>query len=393
MNKKNIVVFGSTGSIGKMTLEVIENYPEQFSALALSTNSNIELLFEQIQKFKPKYVSISNIKKFNEFTTSYADMIKKYQLEVFCGDDGLLKILDCAEKIDLVLVAVVGAIGLQSIYKAIKKGFKVAVANKEPIVIAGEFLTAEAKKQNNFIFPVDSEHSAIFQCLIGENSDEVKRVILTASGGPFYKYSIDELKNVSVKQALAHPRWKMGKKITIDSATLMNKGFEIIEAHYLFNMPQEKIEVIIHPESIVHSMVEFVDGSIKAHLGQPDMKIPIQYALTYPNRQSKTLNSQSSSNFLNFGQLKQLNFSEVDFTNIKFQCLKLAIECLKKGNDYLVILNAANEILVEKFLNEKIEFLDIPKKLNEYLEKHSKIKINSIDEILELDKKTRIDLK
>ncbi|MDR0676797.1 MAG: 1-deoxy-D-xylulose-5-phosphate reductoisomerase [Elusimicrobiota bacterium] len=396
MKQKNIVVFGSTGSIGKMTLEVLENFLDEYKILALSANTNLELLKTQIKKFFPKYVIICDKKKCELFLKNDKDFIKKYKLEVLCGEEGLVKVLDISDdKIDFAMICVVGAIGLKSIYKCLQKGIKIALANKEPIVIAGEFLMKEAKKHNNFIFPVDSEHSAIFQCLLGENKDTIRRLIITASGGPFYKYNLNELEYVSVTDALSHPRWKMGEKITIDSATLMNKGFEVIEAHYLFDIPQEKIEVIIHPESIVHSMVEFNDGSIKAQLCEPDMKIPIQYSMTYPNRKNKILNENTSfceKNFIDFQKLKQINFEAIDYNNPKYICLKLAVESLKKGSDYLTVLNSANEVLVEMFLRNKIKFLDISKSLIKILKKHKPIKLKSVDEVIELDKKTKKDI-
>ncbi len=376
---KNIVILGSTGSIGKMTLEVLDHLKE-YRVLGLAANGNTELLKSQILKCKPKFVAISDEKKYSEFLKTEKFFIEQNDVTIFGGEAGLVDILDI-DGIDFILVAVVGAIGLLSISKAIQRGLKVAVANKEPLVIAGEFLMQECKKHSTQIIPVDSEHSAIFQCLLGENRSEVKRIILTASGGPFYNKSCYDLKNVTVEEALAHPRWKMGRKITIDSATMMNKGFEVIEAHYLFGMPAENIDVIIHRESVIHSMVEFIDGSVKAHLGETDMKIPIQFALTYPKR------VLASNERFDFAKLKSLNFEDVDFA--KFKCLKLAYECLKNGQDYHVVLNAANEVLVEKFLNEEIRFLDIQNKLNEILVKHKSQKLNDIYDVIALDKETR----
>lgn len=376
---QNLVILGSTGSIGKMTLEVIDRIGG-YNVLGLSTNKSIGVLLEQIKKYKPKMVAISDEKECKNFCENHRDLIKKYKLEIFSGDDGLCSILD-AENIDFVMASVVGAIGLKPIFKALKKGCRVAVANKEPIVIAGDILMAEAKKHGNCIFPVDSEHSAIYQCLLGEKIDEVNKIILTASGGPFYRYKSSDLKNVTVDQALAHPRWKMGRKITIDSATLMNKGFEVIEAHHLFNMPVDKIDVIIHPESIVHSMVEFVDGSVKAHLGKTDMTIPIQFAFTYPDR--KNIENMS----LNFAKLAQLNFEEVDYR--KFPCLKLAFDCVKAGNGYPVVLNSANEILVEKFLKQQIKFTDISEKLMRILDEFKPVKIETLEDVLDLDERVR----
>ena len=376
---KNVVILGSTGSIGKMTLEVIDNIGG-YNVLALSTNKNIDLFKHQITKYHPKYVVISDDKEYEKFLKSERDFIARNKIIVFGGDDGLCDVLDCG-KIDFVMASIVGAAGLRPIYKALQKGYKVAVANKEPLVIAGDILMKEAHKNKTKIFPVDSEHSAIFQCLLGENVDEVKRILLTASGGPFYRYKKDALKHVTVEEALAHPRWKMGRKITIDSATLMNKGFEVIEAHYLFDMPIDKIEVLIHPESIIHSMVEFVDGSVKAHLGKTDMKIPIQFSFTYPERLT------IPDTKLDFARLKSLNFEAVDFE--KFPCLGLAFDAIKAGDGYPVVLNAVDEILVDKFLNGKIGFTDIQKGLKKALDSFKPVKIKNIDDVLALDREIR----
>ena len=260
MNKKNIAIFGSTGSIGKMALSIAKNYKEFFNVSAISAGSNIDLLSEQIKEFHPKYVSISNQEKYQEFLYKYPNLLENINL--FSGDDGMLKILENI-KIDLLIIAVVGISGLLPLYKALDMGINVASANKEPIVVAGNFLLKKTKEKNNFIFPIDSEHSAIFQCLLGEEKKYIKKLIITASGGPFFFTPYKDLENVKISHVLNHPRWKMGPKVTIDSATLMNKAFEVIEARFLFDIEKEKIDVIIHPESIIHSMLEFVDGIYK----------------------------------------------------------------------------------------------------------------------------------
>ncbi|MCP4482700.1 MAG: 1-deoxy-D-xylulose-5-phosphate reductoisomerase [bacterium] len=365
---RNIVVLGSTGTIGRMTLEVIEQIGD-YNIIGLATHSNTKLLKEQVGKFKPDYVCVYDQDASKNFSSD---------IPVFVGDEGLVNLVEL-DDLDFVMAAAVGAASLRSIYRALELGIKVAVANKEPIVIAGDFLMDIARKNRSEILPVDSEHSAIFQCLKGESTAEVRRIILTASGGPFYDRA--DLENVTKAEALDHPRWKMGSKITIDSATLMNKGFEVIEAYHLFGVPLDKIEVIIHPESIIHSMIDFVDGNIKAHLGKTDMKIPIQFALTYPKR------NPIADQGLCFESLASLNFKKVDF--VKFPCLKMAYAAAEKGAGYPVVLNAANEILVSQFLREEIGFLEITGKLENCLSKFSGEKLTSLEDILALDCKIR----
>lgn len=389
MIKKDIAIFGSTGSIGKMALSIARKYKNFFNVVAISGNNNIDLLAEQIKEFTPKYVSISNAEKYKEFLSKYTNLLDSTVL--FSGDNGMLKILDSI-KIDILIISVVGITGLKPLYKALDMGINVASANKEPIVVAGDFLLKKSKEKKSFIFPIDSEHSAIFQCLLGEEKKYIKKLIITASGGPFLFTPFQNLKNVKIFDVLNHPKWKMGPKVTIDSATLMNKAFEVIEAKYLFDIEKEKIDVIIHPESIIHSMVEFIDGSYKAELAPTDMKIPIQYAMSYPERLEKTLDIDENLNTLDFKKIKSLNFYNLDINDEKFKCFKLAIESMNSGNDYLIVLNASDEILVNEFLNGRISFLDIPEYLNEILSKHSAVKINSLDDIFELDKKTRKNL-
>ncbi len=373
--QKNIAILGSTGSIGSQTLDVIANFPKEFKANYLTGNNNVTLLLEQIHCFKPKGVVVLDEKSAKEIKKQVAG-----KTEVLYGEEGLLEIVQ-REDVDIVVSSLVGFVGLKPTMKAIEAKKKIALANKETIVVAGAIIMPLVEKHNVDLLPVDSEHSAIFQCLVGELPNKIERIILTASGGPFRTTSKEELKNVTIEQALNHPNWKMGNKITIDSATLMNKGLEVIEAHWLFGMSAEKIEVVIHPQSIIHSMVEFVDGSIKAQLGIPDMKIPIQYALTYPSR------SASKCPRIHFPTLSEMTFFEPDME--RFPCLQLAYDALKEGGTIPAVMNAANEVAVAKFLNNEITFLDIPRMIGEAMEKHSNKTNPSLEEIIEVDKETR----
>lgn len=370
----NVLILGSTGSIGVSTLDVIRNFNDKFKVFALTVNSNTELLKKQIEEFKPKVVVVCNGVKANELKT------KIKNCEILTGDSGLIEVTKNGNY-DILLSALVGFAGLAPTIEGIKRGKRIALANKETLVAAGEIVIKLAKEFNSEIIPVDSEHSAIFQCLVGENSKSIDKLILTASGGPFLQKSKKELENVTVKEALNHPNWNMGNKITIDSATMMNKGLEVIEAHWLFGLPKNKIDVVIHPQSIVHSMVKFVDGNIKAQLSLPDMKLPIQYALTYPER--------LPSNFVNthFPTLGKLTFFEPDFD--KFKCLKLAFDAMEQGGTSPCILNAANEIAVEKFLSNQISFNQIPELILFALNKIESKSIFTQDTILECDLKTR----
>jgi len=313
---KRITILGSTGSIGKNTLEVIEANQDDFEVIGLSTNQRVDLLYQQCLRYKPKMVCITG----NNFSIELFEKLKQLGIDVLTGKQGLRELASCSD-VDMLVNAVVGSTGLLPTLDAIDKNIDIALANKETLVMAGEIITSFAKQKGVKILPVDSEHSAIFQCLQGENEKTISRLLLTASGGPFIDFSSEELKNVTVEQALNHPNWEMGNKITIDSATLMNKGLEVIEAYWLFNMPISQIEVVVHRQSIIHSFVEFVDGSIKAQLGVPDMKVPIQYALTYPNR--KFLQTER----LNFDSLKKLTFDKPDFQ--KFPACALAYESIK----------------------------------------------------------------
>ena len=373
MKQKKILILGSTGSIGINALNVIRELPGNFVVEALTVNSCIDELEKQINEFKPSSVVVRNAEK-------SAELKKKInnKCEVLSGDEGLIEITRRGNY-DILLSSLVGFAGLAPTIEGIKQKKRIALANKETLVVAGELIIALCKKYGAEVIPVDSEHSAIFQCLVGEKNNEISKLILTASGGPFFKK--ENLTDVTVAEALNHPNWKMGNKVTIDSATMMNKGLEVIEAHWLFNLPKEKIEVVIHPQSIIHSMVEFIDGSIKAQLSAPDMKLPIQYAFSYPDR--------LKSNFVNtnFPKLQQLTFFEPDLN--KFQCLSLAYKVMEQAGTTPCILNAANEIAVDKFLKGKIGFTQIPEIINEALNKIENHKMPDIETIFECDRQTR----
>ncbi len=373
--KKNIAILGSTGSIGTQALEVISKLPERFEVYALSAGNNIKLLSEQIEKFSPKYVCVQN-KEDAKFLSD------KYNIKAFYGTEGLIKIANI-EEIELILVAVSGKIGLRPTIEAIKNKKDIALANKETLVMAGDIVMKLVKENNVKLLPVDSEHSAIFQCLSG--SKGVKHLIITASGGPYRNKTIDEMKNADLKSTLNHPRWKMGKKITVDSATLMNKGLEVIEAHHLFNFNYDDIKVIIHPQSYIHSAVEFTDGSIIAQIGIPSMHIPIQYALCHPER-VEGIETES----FDFIKAKQFEFYEPDYE--KFPSLKLAIDAGKIGGSATVCLNAANEEAVYAYLDNKISFLDIYKYTKMVFDDYNIIPNPTLDQIFDEDEKVRIKL-
>lgn len=371
MERRKISILGSTGSIGTQALEVIEKLQDKFEIIALSAGKNIELLKTQIQKFKPKYVCIGD--------ETFKEKIL-YGAKVLYGADGLNTICSDKEN-DIILVAVSGKIGLKPTLTAIENGIDIALANKETLVMAGDIVMHKAKEKGVKIIPVDSEHCAIHQCI--KNREDVDKLIITASGGPFLRKSIQDMQSATVEQALSHPRWNMGKKITIDSATLMNKGLEVIEAHHLFAMNYENIEVVIHPQSIVHSAIEYKDGSIIAQLGIPSMHIPIQYAICYPQR-FEGIKSKSFS----FSDIAHLDFEKPDYK--KFPTLELAYNAGKTGGSSTVCLNAANEEAVLAFLDGKIKLFDIYKITSQIFEKHIKTAYPSIDEIFEIDKETRI---
>ena len=370
---KNIVILGSTGSIGTQTLDIIRQHPNEFKIVGLTANKNIEILKKQIEEFKPLVASISDFKKANELANFTSTPI-------YNGTEGLIKVA-CLSESDILINSLVGSIGVEPTFEAIKSKKNVALANKETLVTAGSVIMNEAKQNNVTVMPIDSEHSAIFQCLNGENKEDVKKITITCSGGPFKNKSKQELEQVTVEDALKHPTWKMGSKITIDSSTLMNKGFEIIEAHWLYNTNYEDIEVVIHPQSIIHSLVEFKDNSVMAQLGYPDMKIPIQYALSYPKR------LPNNTKQLNLSEIKTLDFWEPDHE--RFPCLQYAYDAGKTGGTLPAVLNAANEIAVQGFLDKKISYTDIPKLIKKMMDSHNLISNPSLKEILTIDKEVK----
>lgn len=370
-NKRKISIIGSTGSIGRQALEVIEKLQDKFEIIALTGGANVELLREQALKFKPKYVCVGNSK---------GEKLDIAGVKTLYGQEGLEEICSNKEN-DIILVSVSGKVGLRPTLTAIDNGIDIALANKETLVMAGDIVMPRAKEKGVNIIPVDSEHCAIHQCI--KDISQVDKLIITASGGPFLHKTIDDMKNATVAQALNHPRWSMGKKITVDSATLMNKGLEIIEAHHLFNMPYEKIDVVVHPQSIVHSAIEYVDGSIIAQLGLPSMHIPIQYAITYPER-FEGIKSKSFS----FADIARLDFEKPDFE--KFPSVKMAYEAGKIGGSATVCMNAANEEAVFAFLEDKIKLYEIYQITSKMMEQHHLVKKTSIDEIFEIDKEVRV---
>jgi 1-deoxy-D-xylulose-5-phosphate reductoisomerase len=375
---KKIAILGSTGSIGQQTLEVVEELSGQFKVMALTANSSIEILAEQINKFKPKYAVLMNDSLVNElkYKLSYS------KTQILTGLEGLIKVATLDE-VELLVNAVVGAIGVKPTLAAIRAGKDIALANKETLVTAGAIVMREAKENDVRILPIDSEHNAIFQALQGEDRAGVKKIILTASGGPFRTISADKLAEVSVEEALNHPNWDMGGKITIDSATLMNKGLEVIEAKWLFDLDYEQIDVVVHPQSIIHSLVEYKDHSILAELGLPDMKVPIQYALTYPQRNTNNLES------LNLAKVGELTFEEP--RKELFPCLDYAYEAGKRGGTMPAVLNAANEVAVSKFLAGKIKFIDIPKLIKRVMSAHEVVDDPTLDQIIEADTWARVE--
>ncbi|MFA3783320.1 1-deoxy-D-xylulose-5-phosphate reductoisomerase [Melioribacteraceae bacterium 4301-Me] len=372
---KKILILGSTGSIGTSALEVISEFRDEFKVVGLTVNKNIDLIEKQINEFGPEAVCVKDELKAKDLKKRIGSKCK-----IFEGANGLIELSSTIDY-DILLSSLVGFAGLAPTLEAIKRGKRIALANKETLVAAGELVIEMCKKYGSQIIPVDSEHSAVFQCLSGENKQHVKKLILTASGGPFLNKNINELSSVTIDAALNHPNWKMGNKITIDSATMMNKGLEVIEAHWLFNLEKGKIEVLIHPQSIIHSMVEFVDGSIKAQLSKPDMRIPILYALTYPERY--TFNQINTD----LKKIHELTFFEPDFN--KFECLKLAYDVMDEGGTKPCIMNAANEVAVHNFLSGKMNFLQIPVLIKDALNKIEAKKITDLETIFECDIKTR----
>lgn len=373
---ENIAILGSTGSIGRSSLEVIDKLSQRFRVVGLAAGRNTKLLEEQIKKFKPKIVSVKDKDRAEELKRIF----KNSSVHVAHSQEGAEEVAVFEEN-DVVVSAITGIEGLRPTLAALRTGKKIALANKESMVVAGSLIREVVEKSGAQIIPVDSEHSGVFQCLAKESMENVKKVILTASGGPFFRSSDQEMKDITLDEALNHPRWNMGKKVTIDSATLMNKGLELIEAHWLFKIEAQKLEVLVHPQSIVHSLVELNDGSVLAQLSATDMRIPIQYALTYPEREDSPLPS------LDLKQVGSLEFFEPDIE--KFPLLKLARLALEEGASYPVVLNAANEIAVAAFLQQEISFLEIAGIVSETVEDHQKREIRNLEDIFSVDRDTR----
>ena len=374
MKKKQIAILGSTGSIGTQALQVIEEHPDLYEAYALTANNQVELLAEQARKFMPAAVVIANESKYTQLKQLLADL----PIQVYAGADALCEIVE-AKPIDVVLASMVGYAGLRPTMNAIKAGKAIALANKETLVVAGELINALAQQYHTPILPVDSEHSAIFQCL--EMNNPLEKVILTASGGPFRTFTKEQLQYVTKEQALKHPNWDMGAKITIDSATMMNKGFEVIEAKWLFGVRPDQIEVVVHPQSVIHSMVQYEDGAVKAQLGVPDMRLPIQYAFSYPQR------IKASFDRLDFSQMKTLTFEQPDTD--RFRCLALAYEALNRGGNMACIVNAANEVVVSAFLHDRISFLQMSEVIEQTMGKVTFIQTPSYEDYVATDAEAR----
>ena len=374
MKKKQIAILGSTGSIGTQALQVIEEHPDLYEAYALTANNQVELLAEQARKFMPAAVVIANESKYAQLKELFADL----PIQVYAGADALCEIVE-AKPIDVVLASMVGYAGLRPTMNAIKAGKAIALANKETLVVAGELINALAQQYHTPILPVDSEHSAIFQCL--EMNNPLEKVILTASGGPFRTFTKEQLQYVTKEQALKHPNWDMGAKITIDSATMMNKGFEVIEAKWLFGVRPDQIEVVVHPQSVIHSMVQYEDGAVKAQLGVPDMRLPIQYAFSYPQR------IKASFDRLDFSQMKALTFEQPDTD--RFRCLALAYEALNRGGNMACIVNAANEVVVSAFLHDRISFLQMSEVIEQTMGKVTFIQTPSYEDYVATDAEAR----
>ena len=371
---KTIGILGSTGSVGQQSLKVINNHNKKFDVKFLAANSNVDQLIEQTKNNNPKYICIYDKSKYNILKDNVSNV------KILSGFEGLMELCELSN-VDIILNAISGYSGLEPTLKIIESGTDIALSNKESIVQAGHLVMDLAKSMNVNIFPVDSEHSALWQCMVGENKSRIRKIILTASGGPFRTLSKNDFSKITVQQALNHPNWKMGDKITIDSATMMNKGFEMIEAFWLFNIDSKNIEIVVHPQSIIHSMVEYIDGSIKAQLSNPDMRLPIQYAFSYPERYEM--------NDLKF-DIK--NFSRLDIEPVdldKFKCIKLSYDAINKGGSNPTILNVANDIAVDLFLNKKITFIQIPAIIEECINNHSYINLPTLSDILSLTKWTK----
>lgn len=370
MTRQRLAILGSTGSIGTQVLEIVRQHPDKFEITVLTANTNVGLLADQINEFSPKYGLICKdilLKNLKEKVNTDTKLISGVEH---------LKELVTLDEVDTVLNSLVGFAGFSPTYEAVKANKKVALANKESLVVGGELITDALKSSKAELIPVDSEHSAMLQCMVGEATEKIEKIIITASGGPFREFSRKQMESVTVEQALKHPNWDMGAKITIDSSTMMNKGLEIIEAYWLFGIPVDKIEPVIHPQSIIHSIVTYVDGSSKAQLGPPDMKVPIIYALTYPDR------IHLETPRIDWSVTQELSFSPVDYE--RFPCVKLAMDAIKIGNTSPAVLNAANEVAVQRFLNKEISYISIPKIIEKSLDKFSqgdKITLNTLQQI------------
>ncbi|MGE7760629.1 1-deoxy-D-xylulose-5-phosphate reductoisomerase [Peribacillus sp. NPDC097895] len=375
---KNISLLGATGSIGQQTADVVRSHPDQFKIVALSAGKNIELVRTFIKEFEPKLVSVQTEEDYHVLKSEF---FSRKDIEFMYGDEGLTAVA-VYDQATILVNAVIGSVGLYPTLSAIKAKKDIAIANKETLVTAGHLVISEAKKAGVRLLPVDSEHSAIFQALQGEKEKNIERLIITASGGSFRDRNREELKGVTVDEALNHPNWSMGAKITIDSASMMNKGLEVIEAHWLFDLPYDKIDVLLHKESIIHSMVEFQDSSVIAQLGTPDMRVPIQYALTYPDRMPLAGRKR-----LNLAEAGKLHFNEMDFS--RYPCLQFAYEAGKIGGTMTTVLNAANEAAVAAFLSGKVSFLDIETLIEKALNQHSVIALPDLETISEVDIMTR----
>ena len=373
---KNISVLGSTGSIGRSSLEVIEKLSHRFKVVGLTAGRNTQLLEKQVEKFRPKIVSLEKKEEAEDLRRKF----KGKSIQVTFAQEGAEEVASFSEN-DIVISAITGIDGLRPTLAAVQQEKKIALANKESMVVAGPLIQDRIRKFGAQLIPVDSEHSGVFQCLAKEKMENVKKVTLTASGGPFFSKSPSDMNNISLEEALNHPRWKMGKKVTIDSATLMNKGLELIEAHWLFGLAPRQLGILIHPQSIVHSLVEMSDGSVLAQLSPTDMKVPIQYALTYPEREDSLLPS------LNLSEIKALEFYEADVE--KFPIIKLARLALEEGESFPIALNAANEVAVSAFLEQRIKFMDISEIVAKIVENHQKRKAQSLEDIFDVDRETR----
>lgn len=375
MTRQRLAILGSTGSIGTQALEIVRQHPDKFEIVVLTANRNVDLLAQQINEFKPKHGLICS-------KDLYSDLKEQVNTDTILhsGEEVLPELVQLDE-VDTVLNSLVGFAGFVPTYRSIEAGKKVALANKESLVVGGELIIDALKQSESELIPVDSEHSAMLQCIVGEPEDKIEKIIITASGGPFRELTKEQMQAVTKEQALKHPNWDMGAKITIDSSTMMNKGLEIIEAHWLFGLPIDQIEPVIHPQSIIHSIVAYVDGSSKAQLGPPDMKVPIIYALTYPDRLSL------ETPRMDWSVAQELTFEPVDFE--RFPCVKLAMDTVEMGGTAPAILNAANEVAVDRFLNEEIGYIDIPKIVKKSLDKLSNGTEITYDSIKEIDLETR----